>query len=337
MNTDHLMLTAISLSEKALGRTAPNPIVAAIVVDAQGAVIGEGFHNRALSPDHAEVVALKAAGLKAKGATLLVTLEPCNHVGSTPSCAQAIIDAGIAKVVFAVSDPNPIAAGGAKTLTAAGIEVISGVCKEEAAFSNRAWLGKIASKRPYFIWKIASTLDGKVAAVDASSKWITGEAARADVQTLRRQSDAILVGTNTVVVDNPHLVPRGSFDGYAGNPLRVVCGDRELDANSYIFDNAAPTLHVKSKNLSELIAELNQRDINQVLVEAGPTLGSAMLLAGLIDEIVIYLAPSLLGSGKNFIADMGISGIADAAKLELVEVERVGDDIKARYLVKGDR
>ena len=337
MNTDHLMLTAISLSEKALGRTAPNPIVAAIVVDAQGAVIGEGFHNRALSPDHAEVVALKAAGLKAKGATLLVTLEPCNHVGSTPSCSQAIIDAGIAKVVFAVSDPNPVAAAGAKTLTAAGIEVISGVCKEEAAFSNRAWLGKIASKRPYFIWKIASTLDGKVAAVDASSKWITGEAARADVQTLRRQSDAILVGTNTVVVDNPHLVPRGSFDGYAGNPLRVVCGDRELDANSHIFDNAAPTLHVKSKDLSELIAELNQRDINQVLVEAGPTLGSAMLLAGLIDEIVIYLAPSLLGSGKNFIADMGISGIADAAKLELVEVERVGDDIKARYLVKGDR
>jgi diaminohydroxyphosphoribosylaminopyrimidine deaminase/5-amino-6-(5-phosphoribosylamino)uracil reductase len=146
-----------------------------------------------------------------------------------------------------------------------------------------------------------------------------------------------LVGTNTVVVDNPHLVPRGSFDGYAGNPLRVACGDRELDANSHIFDSAAPTLHVKSKDLSELIAELNQRDINQVLVEAGPTLGSAMLLAGLIDEIVIYLAPSLLGSGKNFIADLGISGITDAAKLELVEVERVGDDIKARYLVKGDR
>ncbi len=337
MNTDQLMLSAISLSENALGRTAPNPIVAAIVVDAQGEVVGEGFHNRVASADHAEVVALKTAGQRAQGATLLVTLEPCNHVGSTPSCAQAIIDAGIAKVVFAVSDPNPIAAGGAKTLAAAGIEVVVGVCKEEAAFSNRAWLGKIASKRPYFIWKIASTLDGKVAATDGSSKWITGEAARKDVQLLRRQSDAILVGTNTVVVDNPHLVPRGSFDGYACTPLRVVCGDRELDANSYIFDNAAPTLHVKSKNLSQLIAELNQRDINQVLVEAGPTLGSAMLLAGLIDEIVIYLAPSLLGTGKNFIAGLGISGIEDAAKLELVDVERVGDDIKARYLVKGDR
>ena len=337
MNTDQLMLSAISLSENALGRTAPNPIVGAIVVDAQGAVIGEGFHNRVASADHAEVVALKAAGDKAQGATLVVTLEPCNHVGSTPSCAQAVIDAGIKKVIYAVSDPNPIAAGGAKSLATAGIEVVSGVCKEEAAFSNRAWLTKVAKKRPYFIWKIASTLDGKVAAVDGSSKWITGEAARADVQLLRRHSDAILVGTNTVVVDNPHLVPRGSFDGYAGNPLRVVCGDRELDASSHIFDDAAPTVHIKSKDLSELIAELNQRDINLVLVEAGPTLGSAMLLAGLIDEIVIYLAPPLFGSGKNFIADLGILNIADAAKLDLVEVERVGDDIKARYLVKGDR
>ena len=337
MNTDQLMHSAISLSENALGRTAPNPIVGAIVVDAQGEVVGEGFHNRVALADHAEIVALKAAGDKAQGATLVVTLEPCNHVGDTPSCAQAVIDAGIKRVIYAVSDPNPIAAGGAKSLAAAGIEVISGVCKEEATFSNRAWLTKVAKKRPYFIWKIASTLDGKVAAVDGSSMWITGEAARADVQTLRRHSDAILVGTNTVVVDNPHLVPRGSFDGYAGNPLRVVCGDRELDANSQIFDNTAPTLHVKSKDLSELIAELNQRDINQVLVEAGPTLGSAMLLAGLIDEIVIYLAPSLLGSGKNFISGLGISSIEDAAKLELVDVERFGDDIKARYLVKGDR
>lgn len=337
MNTDQLMLSAIYLSENALGRTAPNPIVGAIVVDAQGEVVGEGFHNRVASADHAEVVALKAAGDKAQGATLVVTLEPCNHVGSTPSCAQAVIDAGIKKVIYAVSDPNPIAAGGADSLAAAGIEVVSGVCKEEATFSNRAWLAKIAHKRPYFTWKIASTLDGKVAAVDGSSKWITGEAARADVQLLRRQSDAILVGTNTVVVDNPHLVPRGSFDGYAGNPLRVVCGDRELDSSSHIFDDAAPTLHAKSKDLSELVAELNPREINQVLVEAGPTLGSAMLMAGLIDEIVIYLAPSLLGSGKNFIADLGISSIEDAAKLELVDVERVGDDIKARYLVKGDR
>ena len=182
--THHLafMQRAIALSENALGRTAPNPIVGAVIIGADGSVIAEGFHDRAISNDHAEVVALKSAGDRAKGAIMYVTLEPCNHTGTTGPCTQAIIDAGIATVVYAVSDPNTVAAGGAATLTAAGIEVMAGVGEDEAAHSNRAWLTKILKGRPFITWKVAATLDGKVAASDAPSKWITNEASRADVQ-----------------------------------------------------------------------------------------------------------------------------------------------------------
>ena len=329
------MLRAIALSEKGLGRTSPNPIVGAVVVDATGKIIGEGFHNREASPDHAEVVALKIAGESAKGSTLIVTLEPCNHVGNTGACTDAIISAGITRVIYALKDPNPIATGGHKKLVDAGIEVVAGICEKEAAQSNRAWLAKIKNGRPYFVWKIASTLDGKVAAVDGTSQWITNESSRGDVQLLRRQSDAILVGTNTVKVDNPHLIPRGQFDGYAANPLRVVCGVAELDSNSKIFDSAAETLHVNSKNLEELVGALAAREINQVLVEAGPTLGSAMIAADLIDEIVIYLAPSLLGSGKSFMGDLGISTISDMKRLQLISSHTFDGDIKVQYAVGG--
>ena len=337
VNYEALTLHAITLAEKALGRTAPNPIVGAVVVDANGNILGEGFHNRDASPDHAEVVALKSAGETAKGATLVVTLEPCNHTGKTGACTDAIISAGITKVIYAVKDPNPIAMGGHQKLVEAGIEVVAGICEKEAAQSNRAWLSKIKNSRPYFVWKIASTLDGKVAASDGSSQWITNAASREDVQLLRRQSDAILVGTNTVKVDNPHLIPRGQFEGYATNPLRVVCGVAELDSHSKIFDSAAETLHVKSKNLEELVSELSSRNLNQVLVEAGPTLGSAMATAGLIDEIVIYLAPSLLGSGKNFMGDLGISNINDVKRLELISSRNFDGDIKVQYAVGGGK
>ncbi len=335
VNYEALTLHAITLAEKGLGRTCPNPIVGAVVVDANGKILGEGFHNRDASPDHAEVVALKIAGDSAKGATLVVTLEPCNHTGKTGACSDAIISAGIIQVIYAVKDPNPVATGGHKKLIDAGIEVVAGACEKEATHSNRAWLSKIKSGRPYFVWKIASTLDGKVAAVDGTSQWITNAASREDVQILRRQSDAILVGTNTIKVDNPHLIPRGDFDGYAANPLRVVCGVAELDSNSKVFDSAAETLLVKSKDLEELVSELSSRNLNQVLVEAGPTLGSAMAVAGLIDEIVIYLAPSLLGSGKSFIGDFGISTIKDVKALELVSTHTFDGDIKLQYAVGG--
>ena len=328
------MQRAIALAEKGLGKTAPNPIVGAVIIDATGAVIAEGFHDRMNSADHAEVVAIKAAGEKAKGSTIVVTLEPCNHTGSTGPCVQAIIDAGITTVVFAVTDPNEKAAGGSAALRAAGITVIEGVLKDEAAFSNRAWLMKIRKNRPFFTWKVAATLDGKVAAADGTSKWITNETSRADVQQLRRQADAILVGTNTVVADDPHLIPRGQFDGYSHNPIRVICGEQTLPTNAQVFDNAADTVVVASKDLDVLVEKLNELGVNQVFVEAGPTLGSAMLDHCLLDELIIYQAPSLLGSGKQFFVFDYPSTITNQMRLDHISTQVLAGDVKSVYSIR---
>lgn len=328
------MQRAIALSENGLGKSAPNPIVGAVIIDATGNFIAEGFHNRMKSNDHAEIVAIKSAGKSAHGATMVVTLEPCDHIGSTTPCTQAIIDAGIATVVFAVSDPNPVAAGGAEKLRTSGVIVIADVLKEEAAHSNRAWLTKIKKNRPFFTWKVAATLDGKSAATDGSSKWISSEISRADVQKLRRQSDAILVGTNTVITDNPKLIPRGDFVGYSHNPIRVICGERELPHDAAIFDGASETVVVKSQDLDLLVEKLNELDINQVFVEAGPTLASAMVKHALIDELVIYQAPSLLGSGKAFYARDFDSTIADQMRLQHISTQVLDGDIKSVYRVR---
>ena len=328
------MQRAIALAEKGLGKTAPNPIVGAVIIDAAGNVVGEGFHDRAKSADHAEVVAIKAAGSKTNGATIVVTLEPCNHTGSTGPCVQAIIDAGITTVVYAVTDPNENAAGGADTLRAAGITVIAGVLEQEAAFANRAWLMKIKKNRPFFTWKVATTLDAKVAATDGTSKWITNETSRADVQLLRRQADAILVGTNTVITDDPHLIPRGSFDGYATNPIRVICGEQELPKAAHVFDDAAKTVVVKSKDLELLVEKLNELGINHVFVEAGPTLGSAMLDACLLDELVVYQAPSLLGSGKTFFTFDYPSTISNQMRLDHISTDVLAGDVKSVYRIR---
>ncbi len=328
------MQRAIALAEKGLGKTAPNPIVGAVVLDSTGAVVGEGFHDRGKNSDHAEVVAIKAAGERARGATIVLSLEPCNHTGTTAPCSQVIIDAGITTVVFAVSDPNPVAAGGADTLRGAGITVVAGVLEDQAAYSNRAWLMKIKKGRPYFTWKVATTLDAKVAATDGTSKWITNQTSRADVQALRRAADAILVGTNTVITDNPHLTPRGDFDGYSGNPIRVICGEQELPKDSKIFDSAAQTVIVKSKDLDLLVEKLNELAINHVLVEAGPTLASAMLDHCLMDELVIYQAPSLLGSGKGFFALDYPSTISNQMRLDHISTEVLDGDVKSLYRIR---
>jgi diaminohydroxyphosphoribosylaminopyrimidine deaminase/5-amino-6-(5-phosphoribosylamino)uracil reductase len=328
------MQRAIALGEKGLGKTAPNPIVGAVIIDSAGNVVGEGFHNRVNSPDHAEVVAIKAAGTKAKGATIVVSLEPCNHTGSTGACVQAIIDAGITTVVFAGADPNEKAAGGADALRAAGITVIEGVLKDEAAYSNRAWLMKIKKSRPFFTWKVAATLDGKVAAADGTSKWISNEKSRGDVQVLRRQADAILVGTNTVITDNPHLIPRGEFAGYSKNPIRVVCGEQELPKDSAVFDSAAQTVVVKSKDLDVLVEKLNQLGVNHVFVEAGPTLASAMLDHCLMDELIMYQAPTLLGTGKHFFAFDYPTTITDQMRMDHISTEVLDGDVKSVYRIR---
>jgi diaminohydroxyphosphoribosylaminopyrimidine deaminase/5-amino-6-(5-phosphoribosylamino)uracil reductase len=330
------MQRAIALSEKGLGKCAPNPIVGAVIIDANGKVVSEGFHDRMTSKDHAEVVAIKDAGDLTKGATMVVTLEPCNHTGSTGPCTQAIIDAGISTVVFAVKDPNAVAAGGADALGVAGIKVINGVLTKEAAYANRAWLTKIEKSRPYFIWKVATTLDAKIAASDGTSKWISNEVSRSDVQRLRRESDAILVGTNTVVSDNPHLIPRGDFSGYSQNPIRVIFGQSDLPKDSKVFDSTADTVHVKSRDLNELVAKLSELGINQVFVEAGSTLASAMLAAGLMDELVIYQAPALLGSGKTFYAEDSNLSIEDQIRLEHISTEVLAGDVKSVYRIGAD-
>ena len=327
------MQRAIALSEKGLGKCAPNPIVGAVIIDASGKIVSEGFHDRMTSKDHAEVVAIKSAGDLAKGATMVVTLEPCNHTGSTGPCTQAIVDSGISTVVFAVKDPNVVAAGGADALRAAGIKVVDGVMAKEASYANRAWLTKIQMSRPYFVWKVATTLDAKIAASDGTSKWISNEVSRNDVQRLRRESDAILVGTNTVIVDNPHLIPRGDFSGYSSNPIRIIFGEGNVPADSKVFDSAAETVQVKSRDLSELVSKLNGLDINQVFVEAGTTLASAMVAAGLMDELVIYQAPALLGSGKPFYADESKSTIEDQMRLEHISTEVLAGDIKSIYRI----
>ena len=331
------MQRAIALSEKGLGKTAPNPIVGAVIIDDAGNVIGEGFHDRMNSKDHAEVVAIANAtqnGKKINGATIVVTLEPCNHSGSTGPCTQAIIDAGISTVVFAVNDPNAVASGGADTLRAAGIKVVEGVLKAEAAYANRAWLMKIKKNRPFFTWKVATTLDAKIAATDGTSKWITNETSRADVQVLRRQADAILVGTNTVITDDPHLIPRGDFAGYSHNPIRVICGEQDLPKDAQVFDSAAQTVVVKSKDLDLLVAELNKLEINQVFVEAGMTLASAMVDHCLMDELVIYQAPSLLGSGKPFFTFDFPSTISNQMRLDHISTVVLDGDVKSVYRIR---
>ena len=320
-----------SLSRAGLGVRYPNPNVAAAIYSADGKLIADGFHNRAQSADHAEVVALKKAGAAARGATMVISLEPCAHTGTTPPCAQAIIDAGISQVTYAITDPNPIAAGGAQLLTAAGITVEQQK-SAELEFMQRAWLTKQLLGRPLMIWKVAMTLDSKVAASDGTSQWISGPESRDDVQVLRAQSDAIVIGTNTAIIDNPHLVPRG----HAARPVRIVCGEQVVPPTHNVFDEQARTITVKSKSIPELMKVLSDEGFNQVLVEAGPTLGSALMATGNIDELIIYQAPKLLGAGKEFVSHLGISTLADHIGLELISAAQFGSDTKSHYrIVKG--
>jgi diaminohydroxyphosphoribosylaminopyrimidine deaminase/5-amino-6-(5-phosphoribosylamino)uracil reductase len=313
-----------------LGRTAPNPNVSAAIYGVDGVLIADGAHNPAISLDHAEVVAIKRAGAAARGATIVISLEPCNHTGKTGPCVDAIIDAGLAKVIYAVKDPNPVAAGGAERLKAAGIEV---ECVADAALAEiqSAWLHRIRTGRPYFIWKVATSLDGRIAAIDGSSQWISSQASRDDVQILRGQSDAILIGTGTALTDNPTLRPRIEN---ATTPLRIVMGYREVPAGHNLHDGIGETIFLQSHAPADLLDLLESASVNQVLVEAGPGLGSALMEAGVIDEVVIYQAPIVLGEGKNWLESIGVATIADAKKLTLISTQIMGGDIKSRYRVE---
>ena len=318
---DDAMARAIECAGYGLGKTFPNPIVGAVITSATGEFISEGFHQGA---DHAEVMAIRGAKEIPAGSIIYVSLEPCNHHGKTPPCVDAIIESGIKKVVYAISDPNPVAAGGSERLRGAGIEVESGIGEVQAIHENRAWLTKIEKGRPRITWKIASSMDGKVTAADGSSKWITGELARADVALIRSQADAIITSTATVIADDPLLTSKG----IGKNPLRIVMGLSEIKSYSKILGDDAETVLIKSHNFNELIALANDRGFNQLLIESGPTLGTALLREDLIDEIILFQAPTFLGSGTPSIGDLGISNISGRLDFEITDVEVIGADLK---------
>ena len=326
------MERARQLGSSVLGTTSPNPAVGAVVLDAQGTVVGEGATAAPGGP-HAEVTALAQAGDRARGGTAVVTLEPCAHTGRTGPCADALLAAGIARVVVAVPEPTELAGGGADRLRAAGVDVQLGV--EQAAAETGAlasWLTGVREHRPFVVWKVAATLDGRVAAADGSSRWITGEPARAAVHRLRATCDAVVVGSGTALADDPQLTVRDA-DGRdaARQPLRVVVDRRDrVPAAARVRDGAAPTLVSRAGDPAALLAELFDRDVRRVLLEGGPTLAAAFLRAGLVDEAVVHLAPTLLGAGPALIGDLGITSIADALSLTIVDVTLLGGDVQIR-------
>ena len=351
------MRRALALAERGLFTTQPNPRVGCVIAHGE-VVVGEGWHARAGEP-HAEVDALREAGERASGATAYVTLEPCAHHGRTPPCADALVAARVARVVAALRDPNPrVSGGGFAKLREAGIDVATGLCEREARALNEGFFSRMVRGRPWVRLKIAASLDGRTALASGESKWITSEAARADVQRWRARSSAILTGIGTVLADDPRLTVR--LDEPHVPPLRVVLdANLRTPANSHILDGAVPTLVVQAKNaspsdarfdrverlaveasdgkldLAAILADLASREINELQVEAGPILSGSLLASGLVDELLLYLAPILLGDTARAIAVLPpLASLADAAKLTVVEQTPCGPDLRLRLLTE---
>jgi diaminohydroxyphosphoribosylaminopyrimidine deaminase/5-amino-6-(5-phosphoribosylamino)uracil reductase len=333
------MRRAVALAAEGLGHTSPNPSVGCVLLDPSGTPLGEGRTAPPGGP-HAEVAALTVAGSAARGATAVVTLEPCNHTGRTGPCVEALIAAGVARVVVALPDPNPTAAGGTQRLLAAGVQVETGVLAEAARQVLRPWLTAVSSGRPYLVWKYAATLDGRSAAADGSSRWISSPQARAEVHQLRSRTDAIIAGVGTVLADDAHLTVRGP-DGTpaARQPLRVVVDSSgRTPAAARVRDGAAPTWVVTAAevgagpdgrvDLDKLMAALYHRGVRYALLEGGPTLAGAFLRAGAVDEIIGYVAPKLLGAGTAALGPAGVASIDEAIQFRLADVARVGDDVR---------
>ena len=313
----------------------PNPRVGCVLIDAAGRTVAEGFHRGAGHP-HAEVDALTRAGDSARGTTAVVTLEPCNHTGRTGPCAQALIAAGVRRVVVAQRDTNPVAVGGAESLRAADVDVETGLLADEARALNQVWTFAVEHGRPFVTWKVATTLDGRIAAVDGSSRWVSSPAARLDSHRLRTVCDVMLVGTNTVAVDDPHLTARDPLGRpLPVQPLRAVMGERDLDPDRRVFDSAAATVRLRTRDPESALKELFARDRQHVLLEGGPTLAAAFVSADLVDEVVAYLAPMVLGAGLSAVGDLGITTISAALHLPVTGVTVLeplndGDDVNVR-------
>jgi len=364
------MARALELARKGVYSTHPNPRVGCVIV-AGGQVVGEGWHARAGEP-HAEVHALRQAGAKARGATAYVTLEPCSHHGRTPPCAEALVQAGVARVVAAMQDPNPQVAGrGLARLQEAGIEVASGVLESEARALNVGFIKRMEQGLPYVRVKLAMSLDGRTAMASGESQWITGPAARAAVQRLRARASVVLTGADTVLADGARLTVRPDELGLNAEltalamtrpPLRVLVDGRlrvplsapfyqagkalvatcaAAGARQLFLDDGHELLAVSGSNghvdLRKLLLELAARGANEVLVEAGPRLAGAFARQGLVDEYQLFVAAKFLGSSARPLLDWPLAKMAEAQELQIVEMRAVGDDwrIIARPVQRG--
>ncbi len=345
------MARALMLARRGLYTTDPNPRVGCVVVS-DGAIVGEGWHERAGEP-HAEINALNQAGNKARGATVYVTLEPCCHTGRTPPCSDALIEAGVSRVVAAMEDPNPQVAGqGLKALRDAGISVESGVLEEQAQQLNPGFVSRMRNRRPYVRAKLAVSLDGRTAMASGESKWITGDAARADVQRLRARSSAIITGSGTVLADNPSLNVRDLQIGR--QPLRVIVdGNLSTPESSRLFKLEGQSLVATASedadqvevlvnagaeviclpsgadrvDLPALMQHLAAQEVNEVLVEAGSVLNGSLLSAQLVDELIVYIAPYIMGSNaKGMFSIPGLENMSDRMSLDIKDIRAVGND-----------
>jgi diaminohydroxyphosphoribosylaminopyrimidine deaminase / 5-amino-6-(5-phosphoribosylamino)uracil reductase len=361
------MRRALALAARGWGRVSPNPMVGCILVR-DGRVVGEGWHEGP-GTEHAEAMAIRVAGDRATGSTAFVTLEPCIHHGRTPPCVPALLEARVEAVIAAVRDPNPIVDGGGfRALREAGLVVEEGLLADAARRQNVAFLTHARTGRPFVVLKMASSLDGKAAARDGTSRWITGPPARADVQRLRAWSDAVVVGAGTAIADDPSLSVRDPAFASARPPLRVVVDTSgRVPGDGRAFDAAAPTLVATTElapagrrqewldagadvivldrdasggvSLRALIQTLGKRDVQGVLMEGGPTLAWSAVRDGVVDRLVLYLASSIVGgdAAPGWLGGAGFAPIARAASVDVVSVERIGSDLKVVADVHGDR
>jgi len=325
------MRRALALARK--GPRGLNPQVGAVILSPAGDVIAEGWH-RGAGTVHAEVDALSqlAAGA-ARGATAVVTLEPCNHTGRTGPCSEALLAAGVARVIYALPDPNPESTGGAERLRAAGVEVEAGLLEVAATDLLESWLTVQRLGRPHVTVKWAQSLDGRAAAADGTSRWITGPEARADVHRRRAEADAIIVGTGTVLADDPALTARKP-DGtlYDHQPMPVVLGDRRVPDGAALERHPRPLLHRSGHDLTAVLDELRGSGVQRVFVEGGPTIASAFLRDGLADDVLAYLAPTLIGYGADgtdspALRSLGVETISEQRRLAVASVQILGDDL----------
>jgi len=357
------MAQAIELAGKGQYSAKPNPCVGCVVVK-NNQVVGQGWHRKA-GESHAEVYALAEAAEKARGATAYVTLEPCSHYGRTPPCANALLDAGVNRVVVAMQDPNPLVSGqGVARLREAGIDVAVGLLQQQAEALNEAFCHKMKSGQPLIIGKVAMSLDAKTAMASGESQWITGGESRQDVHRLRARSDLILTGIATVLADDPRLTARDGLAGFSLQQARIAVLDSQLkmplDAAMLSAESEVTVLTTctdKQKtqalnamgcqvvvlpsdesgrvNLMAVRKWLSEQTINSVMLEAGAVLNGALLKAGLLDELVVYMAPSVLGiDARSAFGIAGIDRLADKVQLELLTVDVLGQDIKLKYKIK---